>query len=195
MSFINPKTKEVICKIAYYGAPFSGKSTTLKTIYKKSAKDRKGELVTLSHEESGALFFDFLPLTLGKVNGFTRHLHVYTIPSQVVYSAARTLILKGLDGIVFVVDSSLDRVEQNLEGWNNLKASLKNHDMDLAHIPLVMQYNKQDSANALPVEDLNRLFNTHSWPEFPSNAVKGDGVMEAFQGIARKVLMSFDRDY
>lgn len=188
MSFINPQTKEINCKIAYYGPEAAGKSTCLRHLYEKTAPGHRGKIVSLSEEQNGSLFFDFLPLSLGKVKGCTLRFHVYTIPGQVVYDSARKIILKGVDGLVFVVDSRMERLEENLESWKNLQTSLKNNGIDFQTIPMALQYNKRDLPEILPVAELRRLFNSRAVPEFETVAKQGKNVMECFQTVAKQVL-------
>lgn len=193
MSFINPQEKEINCKIAYYGAPFSGKSTSLHCLHEKTAPGHRGKIVSMSEEGDQTLFFDFLPLSLGKVKGYKIRFHLYTVPGQVVYDSARKIILKGIDGVIFVVDSQIERLEENLESWKNLQASLKNHQIDLQTVPMALQYNKRDLPNVLPVEELRKLFNARDLPEFESVATEGKNVMECFQTVAKKVLLELNK--
>lgn len=189
MSFINPREKEINCKVVYYGAPFAGKSTSIRYLYEKTAAGHKSSLISLSNEEDGSLFFDFLPLSLGNVNGYKVRFHLYTVPGQIIYHSSRNLIMKGTDGVIFVIDSQIDKLEQNLESWKNLEINLRNHDADLHTIPLALQYNKQDLKNVLPASDLGKVFNTRDWPAFETVAKKGKNVMECFQSVAKKVLL------
>ena len=189
MSFINPREKEINCKVAYYGAPFTGKSTTLRYLYEKVSHSDRGKMVTLSGEEDGSLFFDFLPLLLGKVKGYTIRFQLYSVPGQVIYNSARSIILKGIDGVVFVVDSRIERVDENLESWKSLQKNLKNHDVDFKTIPLALQYNKRDLKDILPISDLQGLFNPENkYPTFETVATKGTMVLECFQSMAKNIL-------
>lgn len=193
MSFINPQGKEINCKIAYYGPEAAGKSTNLHYLYEKTAPGRRGKIVSLSEEQGGSLFFDFLPLSLGKIKGYTIRFHLYTIPGHVVYDSSRKILLKGIDGLVFVIDSRIDKLDANLESWKNLQTSLKNHEIDFQTIPLALQYNKRDLSTILPVGELRRLFNTRNFPEFETVAKEGTGVMECFRSVAKKVLVELKK--
>ena len=193
MSFINPQAKEVNCKIAYFGAQGAGKSSSLHTIYEKTAPGHRGKIVSLSDEQEGSLFFDFLPLSLGKVKGYTIRFHLYTVPGHVIYESSRKIILKGLDGVVFVVDSRIERTEENLESGRNRQASLKNHEINFQTIPNALQYNKRDLPNILPLSDLQTLFNSRSLPEFETVAKEGRNVMECLQAVAKKVLVELKK--
>jgi signal recognition particle receptor subunit beta len=193
MSFINPQEKEIICKIAYYGPAMAGKSTSLRYIYEKTNPGHRGKLVSLSEEQDRTLFFDFLPLSLGKVKGYTIRVHLYTVPGQVLYDSSRKIILKGIDGVIFVVDSQIEKLEENLESWKNLEKNLKNHDVDFRTAPIVLQYNKRDLPNTLPVEELRRIFNHRDLPEFETVATEGKQVMECFQTMAKKVLLELKK--
>lgn len=193
MSFINAKEREVNCKIAYFGAPAAGKSTSIQHICEKMGVEERNKIISLSNNEDGSLFFDFLPLSLGKVNGHKVRVHLYTVPGQVIYHSSRNLILKGVDGVIFVVDSQIDRLEQNLESWKNLQTTLRNHDADFQTIPLALQYNKQDLKNILPSSELHKFFNPRNLLEFETAAKKGTNVMECFQAVAKQVLLNLKK--
>lgn len=188
MSFVNTRDKEINCKIAYFGPAFSGKTTSLRHIYSKTSPGHRGKITTLSGADDKTLFFDFLPLTLGKVKDYSVRLHVYTVPGQVIYDSSRTIILKGVDGIVFVADSQVEKLEDNLESWKNLEKSLKNAGLDFKTIPITLQYNKRDLSNRMPVDEFHNLLNTRECPEFETIATQGKNVMECFQTIAKQVL-------
>ncbi len=194
MSFINSQEKEIHCKIAYHGPTGAGKSTSLRFLYEKTAAGHKGKLVSLSEEKDHALFFDFLPLSLGKVKDYTLRIHLYSIPEHVVHNSSRNIILKGTDGIIFVVDSRMERLEENLESWRSLKPSLKLHDINLETIPLAFQYNKRDFPNVMPVDELRRALNPRGLPDFETVAKKGTNVLECFQVIAKKVLQELEKE-
>ncbi len=193
MSFINTQAKEINCKVAYYGAPFAGKSTSLRHIYSQTSEGYRGKLVTLSEKENRALFFDFLPLSLGKVDGYKIRFHFYTIPGQIFYDNARKLILNGIDGIIFVADTQMERTEENLQSWRNLQEHLRAEGIDPRSIPLVLQLNKRDLPNALPVEELKNLLNVPELPFFETVATKGKNVMECFQSVAKQVLIDLKK--
>ena len=151
MSFINFAAREINCKIVYYGAGLGGKTTNLQVIYQKTAEQQKGKMISLATETERTLFFDFLPLDLGTVRGFKTRIHLYTVPGQVFYDASRKLILRGVDGIVFVADSQEQRMDANVEALDNLMSNLKEHGYDFNKIPYVLQLNKRDLPNILPV--------------------------------------------
>jgi mutual gliding-motility protein MglA len=188
MSFINYSSREINCKIVYYGPGLCGKTTNLQYIYKKTSPEAKGKMISLATETERTLFFDFLPLSLGEIRGFKTRFHLYTVPGQVFYDASRKLILKGVDGVVFVADSQVERMEANIESLQNLKDNLSEQGYDFAKIPLVIQYNKRDLPNAAPTEELRNLLNTASVPDFEGVAFKGDGVFETLKAIAKLVL-------
>src|SRR5512147_889773 len=166
MSFINYSSREINCKIVYYGPGLCGKMTNLQYVYKKTNPDQKGKLISLATETERTLFFDFSPLSLGVIKGFKVRFHLYTVPGQVFYAASRKLILKGVDGVVFVADSQIERMEANIESVENLRINLAEQGYDLDKIPYVIQYNKRDLPNVVPLEELHRLLNPRSVPEF-----------------------------
>ena len=188
MSFINYSSREINCKIVYYGPGLCGKTTNLQYIYNKTNPETKGKLISLSTETDRTLFFDFLPLSLGEIRGFKTRFHLYTVPGQVFYDASRKLILKGVDGVVFVADSQVERMEANIESLDNLRINLKEQGYDLDKVPFVMQYNKRDLPNAAPVEELRNLLNPQGTADFEGVAFKGDGVFETLKSIAKLVL-------
>src|SRR5665647_2941702 len=149
MSFINYASREINCKIVYYGPGLCGKTTNLQFVYQKTAPDAKGKMISLATETERTLFFDFLPLSLGQIRGFRTRFHLYTVPGQVFYDSSRKLILKGVDGVVFVADSQEERIDANLESIANLAQNLKEHGFDLEKIPYVLQLNKRDLPGAM----------------------------------------------
>ncbi len=193
MSFINYSSREINCKIVYYGPGLCGKTTNLQFIYSKTNPDVKGKMISLATETERTLFFDFLPLALGEIRGFKTRFHLYTVPGQVFYDASRKLILKGVDGVVFVADSQVERMEANLESMDNLKLNLQEQGYDLASVPLVVQYNKRDLPNAAPVEEMRRLLNPGGAPDFEAAATSGEGVFETLKAVARGVLSDLKR--
>ena len=193
MSFINYSAKEINCKIVYYGPGLCGKTTNLQYIYNRTNPNARGKMISLATETERTLFFDFLPLALGEIRGFKTRFHLYTTPGQVFYDASRKLILKGVDGVVFVVDSQIDRMEANLESLENLEENLIEQGYDLATLPFVLQYNKRDLANILSVEELKEMFNPGAVPEFEAQASTGEGVFDTLKGIARKVLIELKK--
>ena len=193
MSFINYSSREINCKIVYYGPGLCGKTTNLQYIYAKTNPDAKGKMISLATETERTLFFDFLPLSLGEIRGFKTRFHLYTVPGQVFYDASRKLILKGVDGVVFVADSQLERMEANLESMANLRVNLAEQGYDLKQIPYVVQYNKRDLPNAAAVEELTGLINTDQVPEFQAIAATGWGVFDTLKAIAKLVLQELKK--
>jgi signal recognition particle receptor subunit beta len=188
MSFINYSSREINCKIVYYGPGLCGKTTNLQHIYLKTNPDVKGKMISLATETERTLFFDFLPLALGEIRGFKTRFHLYTVPGQVFYDASRKLILKGVDGVVFVADSQVERMEANLESLDNLKVNLKEQGYELDKVPYVVQYNKRDLPNAAPIAEMQRLCNPLGVPEFEARAMTGEGVFETLKAVAKLVL-------
>lgn len=188
MSFINYATKEINCKIIYFGPGLSGKTTNVQYIYERTQNERKGKLVSLSTENERTLFFDFLPLAIGDVRGYQTRFHLYTIPGQTFYEVSREFILKGIDGIVFVADSQPERMEANIESFDSLKGALERQGYDLDRIPLVFQYNKRDSERSIPIADLERALNPSRKPYFEAVANRGDGVMETLESICHWII-------
>jgi signal recognition particle receptor subunit beta len=188
MSFINYSSREINCKIVYYGPGLCGKTTNLQYIYSKTNPDVKGKMISLATETERTLFFDFLPLALGQIRGFKTRFHLYTVPGQVFFDASRKLILKGVDGVVFVADSQIERMEANSESLDNLRVNLKEQGYELDKIPHVIQYNKRDLPNAAPLEEMQRLINGHDMPSFEACATVGKGVFETRKGVAKGVL-------
>ena len=188
MSFINYSSREINCKIVYYGPGLCGKTTNLQYIYGKTNPELKGKMISLATETERTLFFDFLPLALGQIRGFKTRFHLYTVPGQVFYDASRKLILKGVDGIVFVADSQIERMEANVESMQNLYDNMAEYGYDLTRIPFVIQYNKRDLPNAAPLEEIQKLLNPTGVPEFEACATVGTGVFETLKAVARAVL-------
>lgn len=188
MSFINYNAKEIHCKIVYYGPSLSGKTTNVQYIYHKSIAKDKSELIELPSDLERTLFFDFLPLEVGEIRGFKTRFHLYSVPGQVVYDASRKLILKGLDGVVFVADSQAERMEENIQALENLKTNLEMQGYDINKIPLVFQYNKRDLPNALPIADLRSALNKYNAPDFEAKANDGDGVMDSLKTISKAII-------
>lgn len=188
MTFINYNTKEINCKIVYYGCGLSGKTTNLQYVYDRTSDSARGKLISLSSENERTLFFDFLPLDAGEVRGFKTRFHLYTIPGQSFYEVSRQFILKGVDGIVFVVDSQRERLEANLESYESLEANLESQGYDVSKIPLVLQFNKRDLPSAVPVVELAQHFKSNV-PAFEAVAAKGIGVFETLTEITKLVLL------
>ena len=193
MSFINYSSREINCKIVFYGPGLCGKTTNLQYIYKKTNPDSKGKMISLATETERTLFFDFLPLALGEIRGFKTRFHLYTVPGQVFYDASRKLILKGVDGVVFVADSQIERMEANIESIENLRINLAEQEYDLDKIPFVIQYNKRDLPNIVPLEEMKKALNTRSVPDFEAVAMEGAGVFDTLKAIAKLVIMELKR--
>ena len=188
MSFINYSSREINCKIVYYGPGLCGKTTNLQYIFDKTNPAAKGKLISLATETDRTLFFDFLPLELGTVRGFKTRFHLYTVPGQVFYDASRKLILKGVDGVIFVADSQVERMDANVEAIENLQTNLKTQGYDLSAIPYVLQLNKRDLPNVATVDEMKKLLATKNEPVFEAVAAKGPGVFETLKGVAKLVL-------
>ncbi|HKE31350.1 MAG TPA: ADP-ribosylation factor-like protein [Candidatus Angelobacter sp.] len=193
MSFINFAAREINCKIVYYGAGLGGKTTNLQYIFDKTGEKQKGKMISLATETDRTLFFDFLPLDLGTVRGFKTRFHLYTVPGQVFYDASRKLILRGVDGVVFVADSQGERMDANVEALENLQENLKEHGYDFTKIPYVLQLNKRDLPTALSVDKLKHELIKKSEPAFEAVAFQGRGVFETLKEIARQVLVELKK--
>jgi len=194
MSFINYSAREINCKIVYYGPGLCGKTTNLLYIYKKTNPDSKGKMISLATETERTLFFDFLPLALGNIKGFKVRFHLYTVPGQVFYDASRKLILRGVDGVVFVADSQIERMEANIESMDNLRKNLKEQGFNLDTIPFTIQYNKRDLPNVVPVEEMNRVLNPRHVPYFEAVAPNGKGIFESLKEIAKLVILEIKKN-
>jgi hypothetical protein len=188
VSFINFAAREINCKIVYYGAGLGGKTTNLQWIFDQTRAQTGGKMISLATETDRTLFFDFLPLDLGTVRGFKTRFHLYTVPGQVFYDASRKLILRGVDGVVFVADSQEERMDANIEALENLEENLREHNYDFKKIPYVLQLNKRDLPSALPVEDLKTVLLKKNEPVFEAVAFKGIGVFETLKECGRMVL-------
>jgi signal recognition particle receptor subunit beta len=193
LSFINFAAREINCKIVYYGAGLGGKTTNLQFIFDKTADKQKSKMISLATETDRTLFFDFLPLDLGTVRGFRTRFHLYTVPGQVFYDASRKLILRGVDGVVFVADSQEERLDANLEALENLHENLKEHGYDFKKIPYVLQFNKRDLPNALPIDELKRELLRKEEPAIEAVAFQGQGVFETLKEVARQVLIELKK--
>jgi signal recognition particle receptor subunit beta len=193
MSFINYSSREINCKIVYYGPGLCGKTTNLQYIYSKTNPEAKGKMISLATETERTLFFDFLPLSLGEIRGFKTRFHLYTVPGQVFYDASRKLILKGVDGVVFVADSQVERMEANIESLDNLRSNLTEQGYNLDKIPYVVQYNKRDLPNSAPMEELKKVLNPTTVPEYEAVATTGVGVFDTLKAVAKLVLTELKR--
>ena len=190
MSLVNFTTREITCKIVYYGPGRSGKTTNLQYVYSQVPADRRGQMVSLATQTDRTLFFDFLPLDLGSISGFTTKFQLYTVPGQVYYNATRKLVLQGADGVVFVADSQLRQLDENLESLQNLHANILEHGVDIRTLPMVLQFNKQDLPPELILTppELDEALNFRSLSTFAADALHGPGVFETLKGIAADVL-------
>ena len=188
MSFINYSSREINCKIVYYGPGLCGKTTNLQYIYNKTNPEAKGKMISLATETERTLFFDFLPLSLGEIRGFKTRFHLYTVPGQVFYDASRKLILKGVDGVVYVGDSQMERMEANIESLENLRSNLQEQGYDLDKLPYVVQYNKRDLPNVAGLEELREMINPTKVPDFEAVARTGVGVFDTLKAVAKLVL-------
>jgi mutual gliding-motility protein MglA len=193
MSFINYASREINCKIVYYGPGLCGKTTNLQFVYQKTAPEAKGKMISLATETERTLFFDFLPLALGEIRGFKTRFHLYTVPGQVFYDASRKLILKGVDGVVFVADSQEERLDANIESMENLKVNLEEQGYELEKIPFVIQYNKRDLPNVTSLEELRTLLNPDGVSEFEACATTGEGVFETLKEVAKLILIDLKK--
>ena len=192
MSLINYASREINCKIVYYGTGLGGKTTNLEYVYSKVNPDAKGKMISLATETERTLFFDFLPIDLGEVKGFKTRFHLYTVPGQVYYNASRKLILKGVDGVIFVADSQAERMEANIEAMHNLYENLDSYGYDLTTIPFAMQYNKRDLPNAMPMDDLRAQLNPMGVPDFEGVAIEGRGVFETLGAVSKMVVQALN---
>ena len=188
MSFVNYNAREIHCKIVYYGPSLGGKTTNVQWIFQKTTQDPKSKLMSLNIENERTVFFDFLPLSLGDIRGFKTRFHLYSVPGQMVYDASRKLILKGLDGVIFVADSQIERMEENLQSLENLKTNLEQQGYNIHQIPLIFQYNKRDLPNIMLVNELRSQLNKYNAPDFEASAVQGVGVFESLKPLSKKII-------
>jgi hypothetical protein len=188
VSLINYSSREISCKIVYYGPGLGGKTTNIQYVYNRVAPQTKGRLVSLATEMDRTLFFDFLPLDLGSIKGFRTRFHLYTVPGQIYYDASRRLILRGVDGVVFVADSLISRFEANVESLYNLHENLAEHDLRLENVPFALQYNKRDLREVIPVGDLQEELNPRRYPHFEAIATQGVGVFDTLKCVSKLVL-------
>ncbi len=193
MAFIHYSNREINCKIVYYGPGLGGKTTNVEHIYEITPEQIRGRMIRLATQTERTLYFDFLPLPLGEIRGFKARFYLYTVPGQVFYHASRKLILRDVDGVVFVADSQADRMENNQTSMDSLKSDLAEYGLDPAKVPLVIQYNKRDLPDVAPVADMSRLLNTTKCPEFEAVATTGHGVLDTLKAIARLVFQELQR--
>lgn len=196
MSLVNFTTREITCKIVYYGPGRSGKTTNLQYVYDRVPGNRRGRMVSLATATDRTLFFDFLPLELGKISGFTTRFQLYTVPGQVYYDATRKLVLHGADGVVFVADSQARQLDENIESLQNLQMNLLEQGVNIRTLPLVIQYNKQGLPPelVLPVDELDDVLNFRRVPSFPADALNGKGVFETLRAVSELVLRKLSED-
>ena len=190
MVFFNYSTMQMAAKVVYYGPGLCGKTTNLHHIYQQTAADSRGEMVSLETETDRTLFFDLLPIDVGNVGGFKTRVQLYTVPGQVFYNTTRKLVLKGVDGVVFVADSQRPMLDANIESVKNLEENLAESGLDFETIPIVLQFNKRDLKDICSVDEMNRALNLRGWPFFEASALRGDGVFETLRGISRLTLAS-----
>lgn len=188
MSFINYNAKEIHCKVVYYGPSLGGKTTNLQWVYQKTMSGERSDLFSIPGDAERTLFFDFLPLNVGEIQGYKTRLHLYTVPGQVVYDASRKLILKGLDGLVFVADSQEERMEENIQALKNLERNLNQQGYDINEVPLVFQYNKRDLPNAVPLDEIKTALNKYNSPDFEGTASEGRGVFESLKTVSKSII-------
>ena len=188
MVSINYSAREVCCKIVYYGPGLSGKTTNLQYVHTKVPGTTRGDLISLATEADRTLYFDFLPINIGTINGFQAKFQLYTVPGQVYYNATRKLVLRGVDGVVFVADSQPDKMDENIEALANLIDNLKEYGYDVSELPLVIQYNKRDLPNIMTTEEMDQKLNTFNFPTFEASATVGTGVFDTLKLIIKLVL-------
>jgi small GTP-binding protein len=196
MSLVNFTTREISCKIVYYGPGRSGKTTNLQYIFSRVPEDRKGKMVSLATQTDRTLFFDFLPIELGTISGFNTRFQLYTVPGQVYYNATRKLVLQGADGVVFVADSQARQLDENIESLQNLQANILEQGFDVRALPLVLQYNKQDLPQDLVLTpaELDDALNFRGAPSVPADALTGKGVFETLKAISGLVLRKLSQE-
>ncbi|GCE49019.1 hypothetical protein EI42_01532 [Thermosporothrix hazakensis] len=188
MALINVATHEIHCKIVYYGIGYCGKTTNLQHVYRSINPNARGEMLSIATETERTLFFDFLPLDLGTVHGFRTRFHLYTVPGQVLYERTRLAVLNGADGIVFVVDSQAEKFEENVQSIAELEMNMRRLGKDLGHFPFILQWNKRDLPNALPVPVLDRYLNRRRVPSFEAVASAGKGVFATLRAISKSII-------
>jgi signal recognition particle receptor subunit beta len=188
MSMINYASREINCKIVYYGPGLCGKTTNLEYVYNKVNPETRGKMISLATENERTLFFDFLPVDLGSIRGFKTRFHLYTVPGQVYYNASRRLILKGVDGVVFVADSQAERLDANLASMQNLYENLSEYGYDPRQLPMVLQYNKRDVPSRIPADEMTAQLNPGGLEEFEAVATEGEGVFDTLRAVSKQVI-------
>jgi signal recognition particle receptor subunit beta len=195
MSLVNYSTREITCKIVYYGPGRSGKTSNLQYVHAYVPDEKKGPMVSLATETDRTLFFDFLPLDLGTISGFRTRIQLYTVPGQVYYNATRKLVLRGADGVVFVADSQREQMDENIESLRNLHENLLEENINIRDFPMVMQYNKRDLPGVASTEELEDALNYRAVPAYPAASITGEGVFETLKGISQLVLQSLSKRF
>jgi signal recognition particle receptor subunit beta len=195
MSLVNYSTREITCKIVYYGPGRSGKTSNLQYIHAYVPDDKKGPMVSLATETDRTLFFDFLPLDLGSISGFRTRIQLYTVPGQVYYNATRKLVLRGADGVVFVADSQREQLDENIESLRNLHENLLEENINVRDFPMVLQYNKRDLPGVVPIEELDDALNYRGVPAYPAATISGEGVFETLKSVSQLVLQSLSKRF
>lgn len=191
MAFVNQEAKEIHCKVVYYGPSLGGKTTNLQWVYHNTTKNNDAsEIMRFYSNPERTMFFDFLPLMVGQIRGLETRLHLYTVPGQVIYDASRKLILKGLDGVIFVADSQIERMDENVESLRNLEKNLEQQGYNIQEIPLVIQYNKRDLKNIASLSELRTALNKYNAPDFEANASSGSGVFECLRTVSKGIITS-----
>jgi len=190
MSMINYASREINCKVVYYGSGLGGKTTNLEYVFSRVSPDTKGKMISLATDTERTLFFDFLPIDLGEIRGFRTRFHLYTVPGQVYYNASRRLILKGVDGLIFVADSQRSRLEANIEAMHNLYENMESYGYDVETIPFAIQYNKRDLPDIMSVEELRSVLNPMGVPDFEAVAIEGEGVFQTLSSVSKLVVKS-----
>lgn len=188
MAFINQEAREIHCKLVYYGPSLGGKTTNVQWVYNRTTGQGETQMQAFNANPERTLFFDFLPMDVGEIRGLKTRFHLYTVPGQVVYDSSRKLIMKGLDGVVFVADSQIERMEENLEALRNLEKNLDQQGYDIRRIPLVIQYNKRDLPNVTPLAEMRAALNRVNAPDFEAVASTGKGVMETLRTISKTIV-------
>jgi signal recognition particle receptor subunit beta len=188
MALINIAAHEIHCKIVYYGIGYCGKTTNLQYVHRSIQPNARGDMLSIATETERTLFFDFLPLDLGTVHGFHTRFHLYTVPGQILYERTRLAVLNGADGIVFVVDSQAEKFEENVQSIAELEMNMRRIGKDLTSFPLVLQWNKRDMPNALPVQVLERYLNRRRVPSIEAVASSGKGVFATLRTISKNVM-------
>lgn len=192
MPYIGVENREIVFKIVYYGPGMSGKTTNLVQVHKSLASKVRGDMIVLDTSEERTLFFDFFPMDLGSINGYSLRFYMYTVPGQAYYAASRRVILEGADGVVFVADSQPHRLDDNIESYRQMEEHLRSYDVDPSTFPVALQYNKRDCASPIPIGALERKLRLHDVPTFEAVATTGRGVMETIRVVSREVVARFE---